>query len=698
MKSIWNAVHATFRKSGLSAPAADHATNLALASAISTSFAPTPRRQLSHGALRCEASRLSQALDANRLPAHDVIWRQVSTHVRPLHGKTLDDSDIDTWIEAFQESGKNRKSLGAFATPTSFAAALAELGLRPFTKQRSRSLRIVDPACGPGSLLLAAKRYLIKEKGISAPDATRTLFGVEIDPAARELCILILWLADRGTGPSLEQIAQQIILANGLADDWWKSLAPFDAVIMNPPWESLRHTVSCPTTASDRRATIDRLKRPVLGRDGLPALFSLQGSGDANLYKAFLELAPHLIHSKGRVSALIPAAFGSDKGMAPLRSHYIKNLAIEQWTTFENKEKIFDIDSRYKFGVIVARRSTAHWRTLKTLAFQTSVKNLVCPHIILNRNDLTLLGGEDLMLPEVTDVCDIAILRQMMREGTPLFHANELGRIHYKREVDLTMGRKARAFIHITESERYGASRDARWRDANGATLTPVLEGRMVSAYDCFQKSFVHGEGRKAKWRTNGDNPIAACRPQYVAPEQEQRPNRIALCDVTSATNSRTVLAARVPEGWLCGNSAPVLNFETETASFAALAILNSMIFDWQARRIIGGLHVNKFYLARFVWPKLSPGVIDALADAARAIAASAPRGCAPSFSPPEIAPRKTKEASVAIERAIATEYGLDKKMLSRIYSQDAKDRRGLWRYFKSNPQAASIAEAAMGI
>src|SRR6202007_3350518 len=103
-------------------------------------------------------------------------------------------------------------------------------------------------------------------------------------------------------------------------------------------------------------------------------------------------------------------------------------------------------------------------------------------------------------------------------------------------------------------------------------------------------KNWEGGSGRTARWTWSNGRPLARCQPQFLAPPRPSGPARIAICDVTSATNTRTVLAAWVPETWPCGNTAPVLVFENERLALAGLAVLNSMVVDWLApRRVAGG-------------------------------------------------------------------------------------------------------------
>lgn len=214
----------------------------------------------------------------------------------------------------------------------------------------------------------------------------------------------------------------------------------------------------------------------------------------------------------------------------------------------------------------------------------------------------------------------------------------------------------------------------------------------MVGQYDFFQKSWVAGSGRTAVWRANGDDPLRACRPQYVTRPMKERSHRIAICDVTSATNTRTVHATVVPDGWVCGNTAPVLRFETEQAMYAGLAILNSLTFDWLARRMVSGLHLNKFYLSCMAWPEVGSDEVRVLSDAGRTLTALAPR------RPLTLDARKATspmEIQSLVEAVVARGFGLDADDLAFMLDADIDSRRGFWRYYAIVPGSREMAQQA---
>ena len=81
--------------------------------------------------------------------------------------------------------------------------------------------------------------------------------------------------------------------------------------------------------------------------------FRHQGAADLNLYKMFLEATHALLQRGGRAGFLVPSGLYSDDGTRPLRQLFLEHCRWEWLFGFENRKKIFPIDSRYKFNPIV---------------------------------------------------------------------------------------------------------------------------------------------------------------------------------------------------------------------------------------------------------------------------------------------------------------------------------------------------------
>ncbi|WP_163882634.1 HsdM family class I SAM-dependent methyltransferase [Rhizobium laguerreae] len=678
MTRVWSVVHTQLRQE-TNARDARRLANLALAAHL---ISIERERKIDGHSLRDFIVEMSTLVEGHT-PAGTIDLSLASRIANALQQADPIDIVFDTWVEAFQASDEDRKSLGAFSTPRVFADCLASSLLN--NRQQTLPSQIIDPACGAGGLLIAVYRNLIS-RGASPEDALRRLHGLELDPISRELCILHIWLtAPAQNRPPLQRISSQIHLGNAITHNWFERGNGYDAVIMNPPWDSLRHKHATKAGEEVRAATLSRLQNPQKGASGLPLLYSAQGKGDKNLFKAFVELAPHLLKPGGRVAALIPAAFGSDLGMSDLRRLYLESLSIEKWTTFENRQRHFLIDSRYKFGILTATRSERSTHSFDSRSFCDSPSDVLAPHIQIDRENLKRLGGRDLMFPELSSTLERDLLSKFL-SGSPLFAGGPLGTVKYSREVDLTLGKARGRFIHVDAAVRNRNGQPTLFSSDDADLYTPVLEGRMVGHFDCFQKSYVSGNGRSAVWENNTDRSIASCRSQYISLAKNSSRFRIAICDITSATNTRTVMATFVPQTWTCGNTAPVLSFGERSRSLAALMILNSLCFDWMARRIVSGLHLNKFYLETMCWPDVDERALSALAEMAEKVCHLLPRSGIDQRPPNscELPDAALTHVLASAEVLIARSYGLSEFDLQVILSNNKADRRGFWRYFNA--------------
>jgi len=118
---------------------------------------------------------------------------------------------------------------------------------------------------------------------------------------------------------------------------------------------------------------------------------------------------------------------------------------------------------------------------------------------------------------------------------------------------------------------------------------SPLYEGRMVHIFDHSQKAYVSGEGRKAIWR---DLPVSnkKLRPRVFASKVEAHKNpadRIGFCDITGATNERSILASMISSNCLLGHKVPCLILENTKESLLLISFLNSHCCDFLMRQRI---------------------------------------------------------------------------------------------------------------
>ena len=87
--------------------------------------------------------------------------------------------------------------------------------------------------------------------------------------------------------------------------------------------------------------------------------FRHQGSADLNLYKLFLEAAHALLRPGGRLGFVVPSGLYSDNGTGALRRLFIERCRWEWLFGIENRDKVFPIDSRFKFNPVIVEKGGA---------------------------------------------------------------------------------------------------------------------------------------------------------------------------------------------------------------------------------------------------------------------------------------------------------------------------------------------------
>ncbi|MEW6490809.1 MAG: hypothetical protein AB1578_23220, partial [Thermodesulfobacteriota bacterium] len=169
----------------------------------------------------------------------------------------------------------------------------------------------------------------------------------------------------------------------------------FHAVLGNPPWDTVRKNEDqffgardfaflMPPTKREKAATRERLLGdPRVAADYESLVGGLQerdrindrifethkarvhgqlaGRGTYDDYMLFAERAATLLAPNGVVGFVLPSAFHANEGATGLRRLYLNKMDLRACYCFENRRKLFEIDSRFKFATVVAsRRGPTH--------------------------------------------------------------------------------------------------------------------------------------------------------------------------------------------------------------------------------------------------------------------------------------------------------------------------------------------------
>ncbi|MEI8374625.1 MAG: N-6 DNA methylase [Planctomycetota bacterium] len=183
--------------------------------------------------------RVLRAVDYRNLGAEEL--GSVYESLLELHPKI--NADAATF-ELDVATGHERKTTGSYYTPTSLITCLLDSALDPVLEEAAKkptpkeaetailALKVCDPACGSGHILIAAAHRIAKRLAAvrtgdeePAPEAYRQalrdvighcIFGVDINPMAVELCKINLWLESLEPGKPLSFLDHHIQCGNSL--------------------------------------------------------------------------------------------------------------------------------------------------------------------------------------------------------------------------------------------------------------------------------------------------------------------------------------------------------------------------------------------------------------------------------------------------------------------------------------------------
>jgi hypothetical protein len=393
----------------------------------------------------------------------------------------------------------------------------------------------------------------------------------------------------------------------------------FHAVLCNPPWEAIRPaekeffaahdlTVLDAPTARERRGRIEELtRRPRVG--GGWAAYRTRFEGQkachdrlyrhqkvlvgndlagrySDSYRVFAERAADLLRPGGYVGLLLPAAFHANEGATGVRRLYLEGMTLKGCYSFENRRRLFPIDSRCKFALVVAARGGPTDEFPCAFYLHDPV-SLLRPreHLRYSLDFVRRTGGEYLTFVEARGRGELAVLDRMLAGGRALHRLEETHGLVFRTEPY--------AFNITTHGRLFTPQRTAG-----------VLPGHLLlQEGKCFHQ-FTDRWGPPPRYAIPTD--AAGGRPAALP---NARFYRLAFRTIANATNERTAIGAVLPPGILVANSVAVEAAPERRANGVALwacAALNSFAFDLTVR-LKGGANMNLFIMRTGLIPAAVP-------------------------------------------------------------------------------------------
>ncbi|MDO4158887.1 MAG: restriction endonuclease [Prevotellaceae bacterium] len=337
--------------------------------------------------------------------------------------------------------------------------------------------------------------------------------------------------------------------------------------------------------------------------------FPLTATGDINLFPLFSELC--LNFSKEAWGLVLPTGIAVNDSNKAFFSKLIEENRLVSLYDFENREKLFDIDSRFKFCLLTAGNAQKKPRTVSGGFYLTRLDHLLDPRRIytLQTSDFSRFNPNTKLCPIFRTSKDAELTAKIYRRF-PILINEETGENPWgvKFGTICHMSGDSGLFNTYMQLSEKGARYDNGNFIYDNQLYVPLYEGKNIWLYNHHYGTFPTIGSRPSSIPmtelSSLQNPFEPIHPWYWVKETEVQNKMvkkdkkeniiwewkhsyyIAFRDVTNATNERTCVASLIP-----------------SANF--LAMLSSLVFDFISRQKVGNSSMAFFIMKQM--PVLTP-------------------------------------------------------------------------------------------
>jgi hypothetical protein len=498
----------------------------------------------------------------------------------------------------------------------------------------------------------------------------------------------------------------------------------FHAVLGNPPWDAIQFkskeffasfdfdVLAAPTKRErvviENRLTADpEIKREFDGyiqhfeqlkraNDRLYEYQKVEIEGDlagrqVDAFRVFMERKAQLLRQSGYVGVVVPSAFHANEGATGVRQLYLTKMALLHCYSFENRRKLFEIDSRFKFANVVARRDSAGTKEFQAAFYLHDDEWLFLSDrrpLLYSFHLVLALSGEYLNLPEFRLPVDTEVAQEMGANRRNFKGWTSSRNIAW-RTTELHTSHDALRFTPTEEMENDADPRNPEVTArvlARGCSL--LVEGKTFWQYE-------DRWGERCRY-------VVAHRLLTPKPHilRDARFYRLVFRQIASSTNERTAIFTILVPGSIAVETAPIEQKPYQRPNATVLettALANSFSFDWSVRQRAGS-HVNLYLVNQTPVPASIPGRFAAhqalrltcnhtgYAPLWREQLGDTWREPKPPFTWPVLTTDDERwEVRAAIDAVVAAAYGLSREQYAHVLSTFSH---------KSYPQAPALCLA----
>ena len=437
----------------------------------------------------------------------------------------------------------------------------------------------------------------------------------------------------------------------------------FDVMCGNPPWDKLQmeeekwfagkdEDIVKAANQAERKEKIAKLQTsaPKLYEEFTTACnaltsqsnfvknsgrFPLTAVGKLELSSLFAELC--LSFSKEAWGLVMPTGIAVNDSNKYFFSKLIDENRLVSLYDFENREKLFEIDSRFKFCLITAGKAQTESRIVSGGFYLTRIDHLLDPRRIytLRTDDFARFNPNTKLCPVFRTAKDANLTAKIYRNA-PILINDETNENPWgiRFMMMFNMASASSLFYTRKQLDKMGGKLQGYSYSVDNDIYVPLYEGKMFWHYNHHYAEFPNEyevQKRPSSINSTSIRTLADSK-SYIMPwywvkksliderltEKDRNGNvrwqwkhsyYIAFRDVTNATNERTCVATLMPSGNAAGHKAPlVFTSRSLIPSACFAAMLSSLVFDYVARQKVGGSSMALFIMKQ--QPVLTPDQI----------------------------------------------------------------------------------------
>ncbi len=524
-------------------------------------------------------------------------------------------------------------------------------------KRLIEDAKIIDLSCGGGDFYYAVLDYISNYISQSPEYYVRiinNMWGIDVDPIAIQLTITKLFKYSRNID-DVQQIRAQFIIGNPLiynkkcyeVDEKIELAAlsriynenmgldleevlehqKFDIVLGNPPWEKIRleekkffksiyEPISEIAQKNHRLEAINKLEEELpyvykyylnIATDysniksiitkNKELRFSL--SGELNTYALFAELSTALLSKSGISALVLKGAIVTSSNNSGLFEYFTLSNLIHSIYCFDNKNKIFNIDSREKFCVIIFEKSANDFFEISMGLID--IKEILSAEMIkTDAKTLLVLNPETGLLPNISDKSDIEFLIKAYNK--------------YPRFEEVFFDCRFGRIVHLTAHAKFISKEETNKN-------LPIYEGKFIEQYDGRFSTFKNmteeekyrnkASSRKISSDENASQKELPISRYFIEKDfwrsiSKKYDKKYSLMwrSLTSSTNTRTTIATILPN-MPTSQSIQLLQTDNAENLIIMLALFNSIVFDYFVRLKLSSIDLTQSIIKQIPVPEI---------------------------------------------------------------------------------------------